>query len=97
MNSARRRVSGPPSRSVIASPVSPAALAYLQPAWLDQPHGAAATDAAQGGGGVVVNTLLNAQQAGELLGVGWDFWSEHVAPTLPIAQDGRRKLGGGAK
>ena len=40
----------------------------------------------------VPRLALTVEEACEALGVGWDFWSEHVAPTLPIAQVGRRKL-----
>lgn len=35
---------------------------------------------------------LSVDEACQALGVGWDFWSEHVAPTVPIVRKGRRKM-----
>ena len=35
---------------------------------------------------------LSIAEACEALGVGWDFWSEHVAPDVRIVRRGRRKL-----
>lgn len=35
---------------------------------------------------------LSVAEACECLGVGWDFWREHVAPEVRIVRRGRRKL-----
>jgi excisionase family DNA binding protein len=35
---------------------------------------------------------LSVEEAHEALGVGDDFWREHVAPELRIVRRGRRKL-----
>jgi hypothetical protein len=35
---------------------------------------------------------LSIEEAHEALGVGDDFWRQHIAPELPIVRRGRRKL-----
>jgi len=35
---------------------------------------------------------LDVSEACAALGVSWDFWSEHVAPEVPMVRRGRRKL-----
>lgn len=40
----------------------------------------------------VPRLALSIEEACESIGVGWDFWAEHVAPELRIVRRGRRKL-----
>jgi len=40
----------------------------------------------------VPRLALTVEEACQALGVGWDFWSEHVAPFVPLVRRGRRKL-----
>lgn len=40
----------------------------------------------------VPRLALSVAEACEALGVGWDFWAEHVAPDVRIVRRGRRKL-----
>lgn len=40
----------------------------------------------------VPRLALDVGEACEALGVGWDFWNEHVAPEVRIVRRGRRKL-----
>lgn len=35
---------------------------------------------------------LSIEEACESIGVSWDFWREHVAPSVPIVRRGRRKI-----
>lgn len=35
---------------------------------------------------------LTVEEACRYLGVGWDFWREHVAPEVRIVRRGRRKI-----
>ena len=35
---------------------------------------------------------LSVEEACGALGVGWDFWNEHIAPEVPVVRLGRRKL-----
>lgn len=37
-------------------------------------------------------TALNVEEACASLGVGWDFWKDHVEPELRIVRRGSRKL-----
>ena len=40
----------------------------------------------------VPRLALSVAEACEALGVGWDFWAEHVAPDVRIVRRGRRRL-----
>lgn len=40
----------------------------------------------------VPRLALDVTEACEALGVGWDYFAEHVAPELRIVRRGRRKL-----
>ena len=40
----------------------------------------------------VARLALDVGEACAALGVGWDFWQEHVAPEVRIVRRGRRKL-----
>lgn len=40
----------------------------------------------------VPRLALSVSEACEALGVGWDFWREHVEPELRVVRRGRRKL-----
>jgi hypothetical protein len=40
----------------------------------------------------VPRLALDIEEACLALGVGWDFWKEHIAPDIPIVRRGRRKL-----
>jgi len=35
---------------------------------------------------------LSIGEACEALGVSWDFWREHIEPTVRVVRRGRRKL-----
>ncbi len=35
---------------------------------------------------------LSINEACEALGVGWDFWHEHIEPEIRLVRLGRRKL-----
>lgn len=52
-------------------------------------------DAVDVRGGALANVprlALSVAEACEALGVGWDYWAEHVAPDVRIVRRGRRKL-----
>lgn len=40
----------------------------------------------------VARLALDVSEACAALGVGWDFWQEHIAPEVHIVRRGRRKL-----
>ena len=40
----------------------------------------------------VPRLAVSVGEACDALGVGWDFWQEHVAPEVRIVRRGRRKL-----
>ncbi len=40
----------------------------------------------------VPRTALSVSEACQSLGVSWDTWSEHIAPTIKIVRLGRRQL-----
>jgi excisionase family DNA binding protein len=50
--------------------------------------GRAASHAREG----VPRLALSIEEACQALGVGWDYWREHVAPEVRIVRLGRRKL-----
>lgn len=39
-----------------------------------------------------VRLALSVTEACEALGVGWDFWSAHIAPEVRVVRRGARKL-----
>ena len=40
----------------------------------------------------VPRLALSVEEACAALGVGWDFWNEHIASEVRIVRRGRRKL-----
>lgn len=44
------------------------------------------------GRGALPRLSLSVAEACATLGVGWDFWHEHVEPELRVVRVGRRKL-----
>jgi hypothetical protein len=40
----------------------------------------------------VPRLALSVEEACAALGVGWDFWAEHIAPDVRLVRRGRRKL-----
>lgn len=40
----------------------------------------------------VPRLALSVEEACAALGVGWDFWREHIEPEVRIVRRGRRKL-----
>jgi len=40
----------------------------------------------------VPRLALSIEEACAALGVGWDFWQEHIAPDVRVVRRGRRKL-----
>lgn len=47
---------------------------------------------APGEQGQVPRLALSIAEACEALGVSWDFWREHVEPSVRLVRRGRRKL-----
>jgi excisionase family DNA binding protein len=40
----------------------------------------------------VPRLALSVEEACQALGVGWEYWREHIAPEVRIVRRGRRKL-----
>ena len=46
----------------------------------------------QSNGRIIPVLAVDVAEACAALGVGWDFWNEHVAPEVRVVRRGRRKL-----